>query len=54
MEKPIPGRRGGQPKADPRVQRGLRFSDAEWARVRADALAAGLSISAYVRSCLGL
>jgi len=50
-----PKRRGGQPKADPRVPRGLAFSDAEWAQIKADARDSGAgSVAAYARSCLGL
>jgi len=45
-----PKRRPGRPtSADPRRQRGVKFSDAEWARVTADAKAAGLPTSVYVR-----
>ena len=47
-------KRGGQPVADKRIQRGIRLNTEEWARVKADAKSAGLTVSAYVRSCLGL
>ena len=50
-----PMRRPGRPPvADKHVQRPFKANAAEWAKIQADARAAGLPVSVYIRRCLGL
>jgi len=47
-------RPGRPPVADKHVQRPFKANAAEWAKIQADARAAGLPVSVYIRRCLGL
>jgi hypothetical protein len=55
MTSPSSRPRGRPRRADPRRERGARFSAAEWAAVKARAAEAGLSAAEFVRrAALGM
>ncbi len=47
-------RKGRPPVADKRQKRTVQANATEWARILADAKAAGMGVSAYIRERCGL